>query len=35
MVIPFDAVKRIPNLVAFAEKVDISKTVEWLKTVWK
>ena len=35
MVIPFDGVKRIPDLVAFAEKVDISKTVEWLKTVWR
>jgi hypothetical protein len=35
MVISFDAVKRIPDLVAFAETVDISKTVEWLKSVWK
>jgi len=34
MLIPFDGVKRIPKLVAFAEKVDISKTVGWLKTVW-
>jgi len=34
-VIAFDAVKRIPDLVAFAEKVDLSKTVEWLKTVWQ
>ena len=35
MVIPFDGVKRIPELVEFAENVDVSKTVEWLKTVWK
>ena len=35
VVIPFDGVKRIPDLVEFAEKVDIAKTVEWLKVVWK
>ena len=35
MVIPFDGVKRIPDLVTFAENVDISKTVECLKTIWK
>jgi patatin-like phospholipase/acyl hydrolase len=35
MVIPFDGVKRIPDLVAYAEQVDICKTIEWLKTVWK
>ena len=35
VVIPFDGVKRIPELVHFAESGDVSKTVEWLKTVWK
>lgn len=35
MVVPFDGVKRIPDIVAFAETVDISKTVECLQTVWK
>ena len=34
MVIPFDAVKRIPDLVKFAEAVDLSATVRWLDAAW-
>ena len=34
-VIGLDAVDRIPDLVKFAEGVDISNAVKWLKTRWK
>jgi patatin-like phospholipase/acyl hydrolase len=32
--IPMDGVKKIPEMIAFAEGVDLSETVEWLATVW-
>ena len=34
-VIALDAVDRIPDLVEFAESVDISSAVEWLDATWK
>lgn len=34
-VIPLDAVKRIPELVKFAESVDIAEAVKWIKSRWK
>ena len=34
MIIPFDGVKRIPELVEFVEAVDISQAVKWLKAAW-
>jgi len=33
-VIGLDAVDRIPDLVKFAEAVDISEAVKWLKATW-
>lgn len=33
-VIGLDAVDRIPDLVNFAESVDISQAVKWLKATW-
>ena len=34
VVIPFDGVKRIPELLEFGETVDISQAVKWLKAAW-
>ncbi len=34
-IIGLDAVDRIPDLVKFAEGVDISNAVKWLKAAWK
>ena len=33
-VIGLDAVDRIPDLVRFAETVDLSQAVKWLKATW-
>lgn len=33
-VIGLDAVDRIPDLVKFAEAVDISEAVKWLNATW-
>ena len=33
-VIGLDAVELIPDLVEFAEAVDISEAVKWLKATW-
>jgi hypothetical protein len=32
---PLDAVDRIPDLVAFAERVDIGPAAAWLRRNWK
>ena len=34
-VIPFDAVKRIPDPVELVESVDITAKVKWLKSTWQ
>ena len=33
-IIGLDAVDRIPDLMEFAETVDISEAVKWLKATW-
>jgi hypothetical protein len=32
--LPLDAVKRVPEMVAFAEGVKLDRTVQWLQTHW-
>ena len=32
--IPMDAVARLPDMIAFAEKVPLRRTVDWLKGTW-
>ncbi len=32
--IPMDDVKKIPYMIDFANKVDLKKTIKWLKTYW-
>jgi len=32
--LPLDAVKRIPDMIQFAESVDLSATVKWLRKHW-
>jgi patatin-like phospholipase/acyl hydrolase len=34
-VIPLDAIDRIPEIIDFAESVDLSHAAQWLKTVWQ
>jgi len=34
LTIPMDAVARIPDMIAFAEKVPLRRTVDWLKATW-
>lgn len=34
MSIPMDGVDRIPYMVDFAETLDLTETIDWLKTVW-
>jgi hypothetical protein len=34
MTIPMDGVKKIPEMIGFAEAVEIEETIDWLKKTW-